>query len=339
MLGKTRRGGGRDGAHRRAGLDRRRAGAAPQLPRQPAEHHAACWRQLTPRSLGALIALYEHRVFTSGALWGINSFDQWGVELGKALCKRAAAAAGVGRHARAWTPRPPACWRDCAPDAARVKIVFDFAGVLFRWQPLAMLQRELPHLAHRRGQRPRTGRRRSSRATAATGATSTAARSTVPALVRAHRAPHRPGRAPTCSAWSTRCRTNCSRCPRRVALLRRAARRRAHAVLPLQHAGALCRPPGGQRTTSSRWFRDGVFSARVHLNKPEPAIFELAAARFGAAAGRAGVPGRPRAQRAGRRGRWAGSALQFSDAAQAEAEMAERAAGRQAPPVTQRTCC
>ena len=42
--------------------------------------------QLTPTSLGALIALYEHRVFTSGALWGINSFDQWGVELGKALC-------------------------------------------------------------------------------------------------------------------------------------------------------------------------------------------------------------------------------------------------------------
>jgi glucose-6-phosphate isomerase len=41
---------------------------------------------LTPRSLGALVALYEHRVFTSGAVWGINSFDQWGVELGKALC-------------------------------------------------------------------------------------------------------------------------------------------------------------------------------------------------------------------------------------------------------------
>ncbi len=40
---------------------------------------------LTPRSLGALVALYEHRVFTSGALWGLNSFDQWGVELGKAL--------------------------------------------------------------------------------------------------------------------------------------------------------------------------------------------------------------------------------------------------------------
>jgi glucose-6-phosphate isomerase len=43
---------------------------------------------LTPRSLGALVALYEHRVWTSGALWGINSFDQWGVELGKALCNQ-----------------------------------------------------------------------------------------------------------------------------------------------------------------------------------------------------------------------------------------------------------
>lgn len=42
--------------------------------------------RLTPRSLGALVALYEHRVFTSGAIWRINSFDQWGVELGKALC-------------------------------------------------------------------------------------------------------------------------------------------------------------------------------------------------------------------------------------------------------------
>jgi len=42
--------------------------------------------ELTPASLGALIALYEHRVFVTGALWGINSFDQWGVELGKALC-------------------------------------------------------------------------------------------------------------------------------------------------------------------------------------------------------------------------------------------------------------
>ena len=43
--------------------------------------------ELTPTSLGALIALQEHRVFVSGSVWGINSFDQWGVELGKVLAK------------------------------------------------------------------------------------------------------------------------------------------------------------------------------------------------------------------------------------------------------------
>ena len=43
--------------------------------------------RLDPASLGALIALQEHRVFVSGSLWGINSFDQWGVELGKVLAK------------------------------------------------------------------------------------------------------------------------------------------------------------------------------------------------------------------------------------------------------------
>jgi len=39
--------------------------------------------QLDPFTLGALIALYEHSVFVQGAIWGIDSFDQWGVELGK----------------------------------------------------------------------------------------------------------------------------------------------------------------------------------------------------------------------------------------------------------------
>jgi glucose-6-phosphate isomerase len=43
---------------------------------------------LTPHTLGKLVALYEHNVFTQGAIWGIDSFDQWGVELGKALAKR-----------------------------------------------------------------------------------------------------------------------------------------------------------------------------------------------------------------------------------------------------------
>ncbi|MFI5310468.1 MAG: glucose-6-phosphate isomerase [Gemmatimonadales bacterium] len=44
--------------------------------------------QLTPRVLGALVALYEHSVFTQGTIWNIDSFDQWGVELGKALARR-----------------------------------------------------------------------------------------------------------------------------------------------------------------------------------------------------------------------------------------------------------
>jgi glucose-6-phosphate isomerase len=44
--------------------------------------------RLTPEALGKLVALYEHSVFTQGVIWGINSFDQWGVELGKALAKR-----------------------------------------------------------------------------------------------------------------------------------------------------------------------------------------------------------------------------------------------------------
>lgn len=43
--------------------------------------------KLTPESLGALIALYEHKIFCQGVIWGINSFDQWGVELGKVLAK------------------------------------------------------------------------------------------------------------------------------------------------------------------------------------------------------------------------------------------------------------
>jgi len=41
--------------------------------------------QLTPQTLGALLALYEHKTFVEGVLWGIDSFDQWGVELGKSL--------------------------------------------------------------------------------------------------------------------------------------------------------------------------------------------------------------------------------------------------------------
>ena len=44
--------------------------------------------QLTPSALGKLVALYEHSVFTQGTIWNIDSFDQWGVELGKVLAQR-----------------------------------------------------------------------------------------------------------------------------------------------------------------------------------------------------------------------------------------------------------
>jgi glucose-6-phosphate isomerase len=44
--------------------------------------------ELTPENLGKLVALYEHSAFTQGAIWNINSFDQWGVELGKVLAQR-----------------------------------------------------------------------------------------------------------------------------------------------------------------------------------------------------------------------------------------------------------
>ena len=44
-------------------------------------------QKITPHTLGSLIAMYEHKIFTQGIIWRINSFDQWGVELGKQLAK------------------------------------------------------------------------------------------------------------------------------------------------------------------------------------------------------------------------------------------------------------
>jgi len=52
-------------------------------------------KQLTPHNLGSLIALYEHKVFVQSVIWGINPFDQWGVELGKAMATEMSAALGV----------------------------------------------------------------------------------------------------------------------------------------------------------------------------------------------------------------------------------------------------
>jgi glucose-6-phosphate isomerase len=52
--------------------------------------------RLTPESLGALVALYEHSVFTQGVIWDVDSFDQWGVELGKVLAQRLIPAVEAG---------------------------------------------------------------------------------------------------------------------------------------------------------------------------------------------------------------------------------------------------
>jgi len=69
-------------------------GMDPQRVRQLAPHRSfpgnnpsntLLYPSLTPRVLGQIIALYEHKVFVQGVIWGLNSFDQWGVELGKEL--------------------------------------------------------------------------------------------------------------------------------------------------------------------------------------------------------------------------------------------------------------
>ena len=71
-----------------------KAGLAPAEAKRLAPHKVfpgnrpsitMAYRQLDPRMLGLLIALFEHRAFVEGCLWDVNSFDQWGVELGKEL--------------------------------------------------------------------------------------------------------------------------------------------------------------------------------------------------------------------------------------------------------------
>ena len=65
--------------------------------------------RLTPATLGSLVALYEHSVFTQGVIWGIDSFDQWGVELGQG--------AGPAHRRRAAGRRPPAGGHDSSTTA------------------------------------------------------------------------------------------------------------------------------------------------------------------------------------------------------------------------------
>jgi glucose-6-phosphate isomerase len=86
---------GRTADEARAGLERRglpAADIAALLPHLVFEgnrpSNTILLDELSPRTLGMLIAAYEHRIFTQGVIWRINSFDQWGVELGKVLATR-----------------------------------------------------------------------------------------------------------------------------------------------------------------------------------------------------------------------------------------------------------
>ena len=72
---------------------------------------------LTPEALGSLIALYEHRIFTQGAVWGINSFDQWGVELGKIMAQTVIGELASGEVGPAHDPWSAALIAACLPGA------------------------------------------------------------------------------------------------------------------------------------------------------------------------------------------------------------------------------
>ena len=292
MLGKTDRGrAGREGARPPRRRWTRCAGAPPHLPRQPAQHHAAAGRADAARAGRADRAVRAPRVHQRRAL-GHQLLRPVGRRTGQGAVQPPAAAPARTRRRH----RPGCLHRRAAgaPDGLTrgMKIVFDFAGVLFSWQPLALLQRELPHLAPRRRPAPGTGWRRSSRATTATGATSTAARSTCPTWCEriARRTGLARGRG---AAVVDAVPRELQPVPDTVALLRRLRRpgRRCTSC-------PTCRRPmpttWNAATISCGWFGDGIFSARVQLIKPEPAIFDAGRAALRAARRRAGVPGRPR---------------------------------------------
>ena len=109
MRGRTRA--EAEAISRQAGRGRRRGGAArPAQDASPAagRRRPCSTRELDPRTLGRLIALYEHKVFVEAAIWDINPFDQWGVELGKELASRLAPiVADAERRPRARSIRRP----------------------------------------------------------------------------------------------------------------------------------------------------------------------------------------------------------------------------------------
>jgi glucose-6-phosphate isomerase len=89
------------------------AGADPETIRNVAPHrvfkgnrptNTIFFRELTPRLLGSLVAMYEHKIFVQGIIWNVNSYDQWGVELGKKLAGKILAELEVGEEGGAIQP-------------------------------------------------------------------------------------------------------------------------------------------------------------------------------------------------------------------------------------------
>ncbi len=115
------------------------------------------FRELNPAALGALVALYEHKVFTQSVCWGINAFDQWGVELGKKMATAIAPlVSGEGEAASAFAARH-------AAHAARVEgaslSIGDYPGgeQIAPW--LRYIAADEPPLQLHRGREPARRRR------------------------------------------------------------------------------------------------------------------------------------------------------------------------------------
>ena len=201
-----------------------------------------------------------------------------------------------------------------------MKFVFDFAGVLFHWQPAAMLRRELPDLAHDEDSAQHWAREIFQ---AYVGDWGDFDRGTVEVPVLVDRIARRTG-LPAASVQQIvdAVPRELQPVPDTVALLRR-LRDAGRALYYLSNMPA----PYADHLQASHdfvgWFRDGIFSARVGANKPEAAIFELAAARFDAEPGELVFMDDhlPNVQAARALG-W--HALLFVNAAQAEAELRDR---------------
>ena len=228
--------------------------------------------RLDPRTLGALIALYEQRVFVSGGHLGINSFDQWGVELGKALCNQLLPRWRTG-DTRAWMDRlrRPCVGRGATDDGACPSGRFRLGAVLFRWRP--------GHVGPGVAGQGDDARGASAgpwwivfSPTEATGVCSTKGLIDAPELARRHSS------ALGCteqevlgSGWRLR-PTNCKRSPKVLELLR-ALKAAGHRLSYLSNMPAPLAARLKARNPLDDWFESGVFSSHVQVCKPDPRIF------------------------------------------------------------------